>query len=81
MRLLELTLLISFITYSSINHINNAAHCTPSTYKWNFGSFDHLNLIPLLPSLVVTNLISFSMSLFVKYYWPTHYVNFCYTAY
>ena len=41
------------------------------TYNWEFLPFDYLHPIPKPLLLLVINLISFSMTLFLKYNWPS----------
>ena len=56
--------------YSSVNYSNHAVYYINSNYlfyNWKFVPFDHLHLIPPIPipALVTTNLIYFSVSMFV----------------
>ena len=57
--------------YSSVNYLH-IIHYIPSTKTWTFVPFDCLHQLPSSDphSLVLTNLISFSMSLILKYNLP-----------
>ena len=77
MRNLRIYYLNNFhIQHTSVNYVSHVVHFIPSTYlsyNWKFVPFDSLHPItppPTLP-LVIAFLISFSMSLLLKYNWPT----------
>lgn len=65
--------------YSNINYVYHVIHYILSTYlsdNQKFVAFDYLHPVPLPFPPCLTNLLSFSTSLFLKYNAPTAFCSF-----